>query len=157
MERICRIRQLSDGYNFILMCRDFFEFSIYLFVDNVAFRLMKNNTSGNYIFILKGTKEVLRRLLQEKRKIIGMRVFFNFIVQALFEVLGESMFFISLMLLGSEFIESDSEEIKDRLEKQVDLIIYGGYFGQKSITVIDFIDDTSVVVREGVGDVKFFL
>lgn len=45
------------------MCRDFFEFSIYLFVDNVAFRLMKNNTSGNYIFILKGTKEVLRRLL----------------------------------------------------------------------------------------------
>lgn len=67
------------------------------------------------------------------------------------------MFFILLMLLGSEFIEFDLEEIKDCLEKQVDLIIYGGYFGQKLIMVIDFIDDMLVVVCEGVGDVKFFL
>jgi hypothetical protein len=33
----------------------------------------------------------------------------------------------SLMLPGSEFTESDPEEIKDRLEKLVDLIIHGGY------------------------------
>ncbi len=50
-----------------------------------------------------------------------------------------------------------SEEIKDRLEKQVDLIIHGGYLGQKPTTVIDLTDDTPVVVREGVGDVKPFL
>ena len=71
MERICRIRQLPDGHNFTLMCRDLSELSTYSFVDNVAFRLMKNNTPGNYTFILKGTKEVPRRLLQEKRKTIG--------------------------------------------------------------------------------------
>ncbi|STG54709.1 putative RNA binding protein [Escherichia coli] len=70
----CRIRQLPDGHNFTLMCRDLSELSTYSFVDNVAFRLMKNNTPGNYTFILKGTKEVPRRLLQEKRKTIGMRV-----------------------------------------------------------------------------------
>ncbi len=60
MERICRIRQLPDGHNFTLMCRDLSELSTYSFVDNVAFRLMKNNTPGNYTFILKGTKEVPR-------------------------------------------------------------------------------------------------
>ena len=54
MERICRIRQLPDGHNFTLMCRDLSELSTYSFVDNVAFRLMKNNTPGNYTFILKG-------------------------------------------------------------------------------------------------------
>ncbi|MGQ7116144.1 Sua5/YciO/YrdC/YwlC family protein, partial [Escherichia sp. TWPC-MK] len=43
MERICRIRQLPDGHNFTLMCRDLSELSTYSFVDNVAFRLMKNN------------------------------------------------------------------------------------------------------------------
>mgnify|MGYP002771169344 CR=1 FL=1 len=53
MERICRIRQLPDGHNFTLMCRDLSELSTYSFVDNVAFRLMKNNTPGNYTFILK--------------------------------------------------------------------------------------------------------
>lgn len=65
MERICRIRQLPDGHNFTLMCRDLSELSTYAYVDNVAFRLIKNNTPGNYTFILKGTKEVPRRLLQE--------------------------------------------------------------------------------------------
>lgn len=157
MERICRIRQLPDGHNFTLMCRDLSELSTYSFVDNVAFRLMKNNTPGNYTFILKGTKEVPRRLLQEKRKTIGMRVPSNPIAQALLEALGEPMLSTSLMLPGSEFTESDPEEIKDRLEKQVDLIIHGGYLGQKPTTVIDLTDDTPVVVREGVGDVKPFL
>ncbi|VTM54949.1 YciO family [Klebsiella pneumoniae] len=33
----------------------------------------------------------------------------------------------SLMLPGSDFTESDPEEIKDRLEKVVDLIIHGGF------------------------------
>jgi len=74
MERICRIRQLADGHNFTLMCRDLSELSTYAFVDNVAFRLIKNNTPGNYTFVLQGTKEVPRRLLQEKRKTIGLRV-----------------------------------------------------------------------------------
>ncbi len=98
MERICRIRQLPDGHNFTLMCRDLSELSTYAFVDNVAFRLMKNNTPGNYTFILKGTKEVPRRLLQEKRKTIGMRVPSNPIAQALLETLGEPMLSTSLML-----------------------------------------------------------
>ena len=131
MERICRIRQLPDGHNFTLMCRDLSELSTYAYVDNVAFRLIKNNTPGNYTFILKGTKEVPRRLLQEKRKTIGMP--------------------------GSEFTESDPEEIKDRLEKVVELIIHGGYLGQQPTTVVDLTEDAPEVIREGVGDVKPFL
>ena len=54
-----------------------------------------------------------------------MRVPSNPIAQALLEALGEPMLSTSLMLPGSEFTESDPEEIKDRLEKQVDLIIHG--------------------------------
>ena len=147
MERICRIRQLPDGHNFTLMCRDLSELSTYAFVDNVA---------GNYTFILKGTKEVPRRLLQEKRKTIGMRVPANPIAQMLLETLGEPMLSTSLMLPGNEFTESDPEEIKDRLEKVVDLIIHGGYLGQQPTTVIDLTEDAPVVLREGVGDIKPF-
>ena len=53
--------------------------------------------------------------------------------------------------------ESDPEEIKDRLEKVVDLIIHGGFLGQQPTTVIDLTEDTPVVLREGVGDVRPFL
>ncbi|MDL5386744.1 Sua5/YciO/YrdC/YwlC family protein, partial [Aeromonas hydrophila] len=74
LERICRIRDLGSDHNFTLMCRDLSELSTYAHVDNAAFRLIKNNTPGNYTFILKATKEVPRRLMNEKRKTIGLRV-----------------------------------------------------------------------------------
>ncbi len=47
-----------------------------------------------------------------------MRVPSNPIAQALLEALGEPMLSTSLMLPGSEFTESDPEEIKDRLENR---------------------------------------
>lgn len=89
MERICRIRQLPDGHNFTLMCRDLSELSTYSFVDNVAFRFNENNTlGGNYTFILKGRRSATP-FVAGKRKTIGMRVPSNPIAQALLEALGE--------------------------------------------------------------------
>ena len=48
-------------------------------------------------------------------------------------------------------------KLSDRLEKVVDLIIHGGFLGQQPTTVIDLTEDTPVVLREGVGDVRPFL
>ncbi|ROR14875.1 L-threonylcarbamoyladenylate synthase [Erwinia sp. JUb26] len=157
MERICRIRQLDGNHNFTLMCRDLSELSTYAHVDNTAFRLIKNNTPGNYTFILKATKEVPRRLMSEKRKTIGLRVPSNPIALALLEALNEPMMSTSLMLPGNDFTESDPEAIQDEIGKLVDLIIHGGYLGQQPTTVIDLTDDSPVVVREGVGDIQPFL
>ncbi|RWR03727.1 hypothetical protein ED28_01705 [[Pantoea] beijingensis] len=157
MERICRIRQLDGNHNFTLMCRDLSELSTYAHVDNTAFRLIKNNTPGNYTFILKATKEVPRRLMNEKRKTIGLRVPSNPIALALLEALNEPMMSTSLMLPGNDFTESDPEEIQDSIGKQVDLIIHGGFLGQQPTTVIDLTEDIPVVAREGAGDVKPFL
>ncbi|WP_410015226.1 L-threonylcarbamoyladenylate synthase [Sodalis sp. C49] len=157
MERICRIRQLDGNHNFTLVCRDLSELSTYAHVDNQAFRLMKNNTPGKYTFILKATKEVPRRLMNDKRKTIGLRVPSNPIALALLETMDEPMMSTTLMLPGNDFAESDPEMIKDHLGKQVDLVIHGGFLGQQPTTVIDLTDDTPVVVREGVGDVSPFL
>ena len=152
MERICRIRQLDGNHNFTLVCRDLSELSTYAYVDNTAFRLIKNNTPGNYTFILKATKEVPRSLMSEKRKTIGLRVPSNPIALALLDVLGEPLMSTTLMLPGNDFAESDPEDIKDRLEKVVDLIIHGGSIGQQPTTVVDLTESTPEVVREGAGD-----
>ena len=107
MERICRIRQLDGNHNFTLMCRDLSELSTYSQVDNSAFRILKNNTPGSYTFILKATKEVPRRLMNDKRKTIGLRVPSNPVALALLERLNEPMMSTSLMLPGNDFTESD--------------------------------------------------
>lgn len=157
MERICRIRQLDSNHNFTLMCRDLSELSTYSQVDNTAFRTLKNNTPGNYTFILKATKEVPRRLMNEKRKTIGLRVPSNPVALALLGRLNEPMMSTSLMLPGNDFTESDPEEIQHSIGKLVDLIIDGGTLGQQPTTVIDLTSDVPVVVRAGGGDTRPFL
>lgn len=149
LETICRIRKLDDKHNFTLLCRDLSELSIYARVDNTAFRLLKNNTPGAYTFIFKGTKEVPRRLMNAKKKTIGIRVPDNQIALDLLEALGEPMMSTSLILPGNQTTESDPEEIRDKLEHTVDLIMNGGYLGEQPTTVIDFSDDEPVILRGG--------
>ncbi len=157
LQRICRLRQIDSNHNFTLMCRDLSDISTYAHVDNTVFRLIKNNTPGNYTFILRATKEVPRRLMSEKRKTIGLRIPANPIAMDLLAAMGEPLMSASLILPGNDFAESDPEEINDTLGKQVDLVIHGGYIGQQPTTVIDLTEDAPVVVREGTGDVTPFL
>ncbi|QIQ22101.1 L-threonylcarbamoyladenylate synthase [Zophobihabitans entericus] len=156
MERICQIRQLDKNHNFTLMCRDLSELSLYAYVDNTTFRLIKNNTPGCYVFILEATKEVPRRLMNEKRKTIGLRIPDNKIDLALLERLGEPLMSTTLILPGDDFAQSDPEEIEDRIGHQLDAIIHGGYIGQQPTTIIDLTSGYPVVLRQGSGDTKPF-
>lgn len=152
LERICKIRRIDDKHNFTLLCRDLSELSLYARVDNVAFRLLKAHTPGAYTFIFKATKEVPKRLMNAKRKTIGIRVPDNKIALDLLEAMGEPLMSTSLILPGNETTESDPEDIRDSLEHAVDVILNGGYLGEQPTTVIDFSDDDAVVLRRGVGD-----
>ena len=156
MDRIVEIRQLPENHYFTLVCSDLSELSSYSIVSNVAYRLIKNNTPGHYTFILTATKEVPRRLMTSKRKTIGIRVPDNKIALSLLLELGEPILSCSLILPNQEETQYDPEEIRDRLEKQVDLIINGGYLGQKPTTVIDLTEDTPQIIRVGSGDVAPF-
>ena len=156
MERICRIRKIEKDHNFTLVCRDLSELSFYARVDNVAFRLMKNNTPGAYTFILPATKEVPKRLQNPKRKTIGLRVPNNPITLALLEALGEPLMSGSLIMPGETDAEFDPHTIREQLEKHVDLIIDGGIVDPKPTTVVELYDDNPVIARVGAGDVTPF-
>ncbi len=156
LERICRIRRLDDKHNFTIMCRDLSELSFYARVENTAYRLIRNNTPGSYTFILKATKEVPRRLMNSKRKTIGIRVPDNRIALDLLELLEEPMMSTSLILPGNDFTESDPEAIRDHLEHAVDCILHGGYLGEQPTTVIDLSEDATQILRRGSGDVSPF-
>ena len=158
MDRIVAIRKLPEGHNFTLVCSDLSELSTYATVSNTAYRLIKNNTPGRYTFILTATKELPRRLMTSKRKTIGLRVPDNKIALDLLSALGEPILSCSLMLPGEEHTtQSEPEEIRDRLEHQVDLIIHGGYLGQEPTTVVDLTEESPVILREGSGSTDPFI
>lgn len=152
LERICQIRDISKSHNFTLVCKDLSELSEYTRVDNSAFRLLKNNTPGAYTFIFKASKEVPKRLLNPKKRTIGIRVPDNAIVHALLEALEEPIMSTTLIMPGELMAEYDPENIRDMLEHQVDLIINGGHLGEHPTTVVDFSEGDPVILRVGEGD-----
>jgi tRNA threonylcarbamoyl adenosine modification protein (Sua5/YciO/YrdC/YwlC family) len=154
LERIRRIRQVDQSHNFTLVCRDLSEIATYARVDNSAFRLLKTLTPGPYTFILQASREVPRRMQNPRRKTIGLRVPRHPITQALLESLGEPLMSSTLLLPGDELPLTDSREILERLDSQVDLVIDGGYCGLEPTTVLDLTGETPNVLRHGRGDVS---
>lgn len=156
LDRIRAIRKLDDKHNFTLVCRDLSEIATYAKVDNSNYRLLKHHTPGGFTFILKATAEVPKRLMQAKRKTIGLRVPDNIIAMAILEALGAPLMSVSLILPGESMPMIDPYDIRDTLDHQVDLIIDGGYCGIEPTTVVELFDDVPNVTRQGLGDASTF-
>jgi len=156
MSRIRTIRQVDDHHHFTLVCRDLAEISTYAKVDNSQYRLLKATTPGSYTFILKATREVPRRMQHPKRNTIGLRIPDHPVVLALLAELGEPLLSSTLILPGDEFPLNDAEEIRERLEHQVELVMDAGSCGIDMTTVIDLTTDVPALIRQGKGSLEPF-
>ena len=156
IERLRRIRGVDERHHLTLMCRDLSEVGAYAIVDNARFRLIKRVTPGSYTFILRATRTLPRRLVHPKRKTIGVRVPAHPVAQALLAELDEPMLSSTLMLPGDEQPLSDANEIRERLERELELVIDSGSCGTQPSTVIDLTGDTPVVLRKGRGSLEPF-
>ena len=156
VERIRAIRQIDARHHFALVCRDLAEIAVYAKVNNRQFRLLKATTPGSYAFILQATREVPKRLQHPSRKTIGLRVPDHKVVRALLDELGEPLLSSTLLLPGDEVPLNDMQEIRERLEHQVDLILDGGWCGIEPTTVVNLTGDAPVITRVGKGSIAPF-
>jgi len=155
MERIQHIRRTDNKHHFTLVCSDLSEIGTYAKVSNSDYRLMKTLTPGPYTFLLKATSLVPRRLMNPKRKTIGVRVPDNNIVHALLLELGQPIMSSTLIPPGQHQALDDALEIREVFERDVDLVIDGGFCGVEPTTVISLIDGHPVISRHGRGEVSF--
>lgn len=156
LQRIRRLRAVDERHHFTLMCRDLSEIATFARVDNAQYRLLKATTPGPYTFILEGTRELPRRVLHPKRKTIGLRVPDHPVVAALLAELNEPILTSTLLLPGEDHPLTDAENIRERIGKQVDLVIEAGFCGPEATTVIDLTSGTPSLVRAGRGDLAPF-
>lgn len=155
MERIQRLRQLDKKHHFTLVCSDLSEIGSYAKVDNSSYRLMKTLTPGPYTFLLKATSEVPRRLMNPRRKTIGVRVPDNVITHAILSELGQPIMSSTMIAPGSQDALEDAVTIREAYQHEVDLVIDGGICGVEPTTVINLIDGNPEVLRFGKGDAEF--
>jgi tRNA threonylcarbamoyl adenosine modification protein (Sua5/YciO/YrdC/YwlC family) len=151
LDKIRRIRQLSDKHNFTLLCKDLAQISMFVKLGNDAHRLIKALTPGPFTFILDATREVPRRLQHPNKKTIGVRIPSHPIAQLLIAELGEPLFTSTLVMPGDTEAMSDPYDIRERLEYEADLIIDAGIIPFESSTMIEFTKTGAEIIRQGIG------
>lgn len=153
--KIANIREHKDNHRLALLMSDLSMASIYAKIDNRAFKLIKSVTPGPYTFILPAKKDLPKRL-QSKRKTIGIRIPNNKILLNLLELYNLPLYSSTLWLPDDDFPLFDPEQIKEKLNNTLDLIIDGGYGNSEMTSIISLLDDSIEVIREGSGDVSIF-
>ena len=113
-------------------------------------------TPGSYTFILRASRDVPKRVLNVRRKTIGIRVPDHPVAAALLDELGEPILSSTLILPGDELPPPDIEEARHELEHKVDLIIDSGSCGLDMTTVIDLTNVAPELIRAGKGALEPF-
>lgn len=157
VERLRRIRQTGVDHDFTLVCRDLSEISGYARIENWAYRMIRALTPGPFTFILQATREVPKRLQDPKKRTVGIRVPDHRIVADLLEIVGEPITSSTLQLPGDSAPMTEAEDIRERLEKQLDAVVDGGACGMEPTTVLDVSGGEIALVRQGKGDASAFL
>ena len=155
IQRVCQLKGIKpEKANFSMICRDLSNIAAYAKVNNEVFKVMKRNLPGPYTFILPATTK-LPNAMMNRRKTIGIRIPDNYIVMAIVEELGNPLLTTSVKA-EDEFLEymTDPELIYEKYDKQVDLIIDGGYGQNIASTVVDCTGDTIEIIRQGIGELE---
>lgn len=155
VDRIRKIRRLDRHHNFTLVASGLKQVSLFAKINNEQYRLIKALTPGPYTFILNAKRSVPNRLVHPKRRSIGIRIPDTTLVQELLAELGEPIMSSSLILPNADIAMGDPDQIREKLEHDVDLVIDAGVTGNQASTVIDWHGDELKIVRLGAGDVSF--
>jgi tRNA threonylcarbamoyl adenosine modification protein (Sua5/YciO/YrdC/YwlC family) len=113
---------------------------------------MKKNLPGPFTFILNANNKT-PKLLKNRKKSVGIRVPDNNIIREIVLELGNPVLSTSVHD-EDEIIDymTDPELIHERYGDFADIVIDGGYGGNKPSTVVDCTGDDIELLREGKGE-----
>jgi tRNA threonylcarbamoyl adenosine modification protein (Sua5/YciO/YrdC/YwlC family) len=154
IDRLYAIKGMDRSHNLAFICADLSDIARYAVVENHQYRILKHHLPGPYCFILEATREV-PKLVQMKKKTVGIRVPNNAIIQAITKELGRPVISTTAQKDGEDpFV--DARELAEAFPG-LGLVIDGGGGGLISSSIVDLTTNPPTVVREGAGDVEMFV
>ena len=149
-DRLYQIKGMDRSQPLAFICPDLSEIAKYAIVDNQIYRVLRRFLPGPYCFILEATREV-PRLVQTKRKTIGIRIPDHEVTRALVAALGRPLISTTAQRAGAE-PHVDPHEIDEDF-KGLGLVLDAGAGGVVPTTVIDLSVTPPEIVRQGAGPV----
>ena len=151
VEKICAIKKVNpEKAQLSFICADLSDLSAYAkSIDNSLYRILKKTLPGPFTFILPASKQV-PKILQSKKKTIGLRIPNNNIALSIIQTLGHPI--LSASFPGENVEDyTDPEIIYEHWGNQIDMVVDGGIGGIIPSTVIDCTTDEYVLLRQGLG------
>jgi tRNA threonylcarbamoyl adenosine modification protein (Sua5/YciO/YrdC/YwlC family) len=155
IDRLCEIKGVKREHHLAFICPDLSDIARYAVVENQHYRILKRYLPGPYCFILEATREV-PRLVQTKKKTIGIRIPNHPVVRAIAKELGAPIISTTAQRPGGEYPEIDPREL-DIMFPGLDLVLDADGSGLVPTTVIDLTQGAPIIIREGAGDISDFV
>lgn len=153
IDKLYQIKRMDSSQKLALICPDLGSVARYAVVEDATFRILRKYLPGPYTFILEATREV-PKMVQTKRRTIGVRIPDHPIIQALVRAFGKPLVSTTAAPHGhAPYI--DPHEIDDRFPG-LGMVLDGGVGGSVPTSVIDLTAAYPQVIREGVGSVDDF-
>lgn len=159
IEKVCRIKGIDPARQPLsIVCADLSMASDYTRIDNVAFRVLRANTPGQFTFLLPATTR-LPKVMKGRRQ-VGVRIPDCDIARALAEALGNPLLSTSAEAPGEYEGDTAAAANPDAVSlayeyQPVDLLIDGGYRDGVLSTVVDLAEPAEpVIVRRGAATLE---
>ncbi len=149
IEHLYAIKQMDRSHPLAFICPDLGDIARYAIVEKYHYRILRRLLPGPYCFILDATREV-PKMLQSKRKTVGIRVPANEITIALARGLGRPLVSTTAQRKTDEKPFVDPREI-DFAFPGLSLVIDGGAGGELPSTIVDLTCAPPEIIREGAG------
>ncbi len=139
---------------FSIICSSLSDIANYVKpIDRPTFKLLKHNLPGAFTFILNATTEV-QKIFDSNRKEIGIRIPANEILKIITQELGNPLATTSLHDEEDEILDyfTDPNEMYQRYEHEVAIVIDGGFGNLNPSTVVDCTEGDAKIIRQGAGN-----
>jgi len=153
IERLYQAKGMDRRQPLAFLLPDLKSVARYAMVSNFAYRVMRRLLPGPFCIELESTREV-PRMLMNKRRVVGIRVPANELVQSLLKTLGRPVLATGASKPGTDDALPDAEAIADQYGGAIDLVLDAGPLGTVPSTVLSLLGDELVVVRLGKGKLE---
>ncbi|MEN8913206.1 MAG: L-threonylcarbamoyladenylate synthase [Polaribacter sp.] len=157
IEKLAKLKGIKlKKANFSLVCADLKSIDEYTTpFSRSVFKALNKNLPGPFTFILNASNQI-PKLFDSNKKEIGIRIPDNEICLEIVRHLGVPMVTTSIHH-EDEIVEyiTDPEQIFEKFEHQIDLVIDGGIGNNEPSTVVDCTQDELDIVRQGIGELDY--
>ena len=153
IERICKIKSMKSAKsNLSISCSDISMASKYAKIDNEMFKIIKRNLPGAFTFLIEATSKLPKAF--KGRKVVGVRITENKILQAIINNVGHPLFSTSVEGKDDDY-RCEPELIAQTYASDEEYVVDAGRSELLPSTVVDFSDGDPEVIRQGSAEFEY--